>query len=222
MTLAAHAAKLSVWMWDVARDKARPATRARQPASEPPVAFDDVLEHVHPADRADLERAVQKARRTGEEIDVEYRVLGAEGDLRWIAARGRAEKGDHDRLLGVAIDVTERKRAELRAVEDRNALRHMTRVSMLGQLSASIAHQLNQPLAAILGNAEAARKMLGRENVDLDELRAICSDIVDDDNRAAEVIRRLSALYKRGDMKMEQIDLNALIVETLDLLRAEL
>ena len=222
MTLAAHAAKLSVWMWDVARDKARPATRARQPASEPPVAFDDVLKHVHSADRADLERAVQKARRTGEEIDVEYRVLGAEGDLRWIAARGRAEQGDHDRLLGVAIDVTERKRAELRAVEDRNALRHMTRVSMLGQLSASIAHQLNQPLAAILGNAEAARKMLGRENVDLDELRAICSDIVDDDNRAAEVIRRLSALYKRGDMKMEQIDLNALIVETLDLLRAEL
>ena len=107
-------------------------------------------------------------------------------------------------------------------MEDRAALRHMTRVSMLGQLSASIAHQLNQPLAAILGNAEAARKMLSRERVDLAELRAICDDIVTEDNRAAEVIRRLGALYKRGDMKMEPLDLNELVGETLDLLRAEL
>ena len=125
-------------------------------------------------------------------------------------------------MLGVAVDITERKLAELRAVEDRNALRHMTRVSMLGQLSASIAHQLNQPLAAILGNAEAARKMLAKERVDLAELREICDDIVADDNRAAEVIRRLGALYRRGDMKTEPLDLNELIRETLDLLRAEL
>jgi len=125
-------------------------------------------------------------------------------------------------MLGVAVDITERKLAELRAAEDRAALRHMSRVSMLGQLSASIAHQLNQPLAAILGNAEAARKMLARERVDLAELREICDDIVADDNRAAEVIRRLGALYRRGDMKMEPLDLNELIRETLDLLRAEL
>jgi C4-dicarboxylate-specific signal transduction histidine kinase len=140
--------------------------------------------------------------------------------VRWIAARGRAD--DNGQMRGVAIDVTERKRAELRAVEDRNALRHMTRVSMLGQLSASIAHQLNQPLAAILGNAEAARKMLSRDRVDLAELREICDDIVNEDNRAAEVIRRLGALYKRGDMKVEPLDLNGLIRETLDLLRGEL
>ena len=133
-----------------------------------------------------------------------------------------SEKGNGEHVLGVAVDITEHKLAELRAVEDRAALRHMTRVSMLGQLSASIAHQLNQPLAAILGNAEAARKMLSRDGVDLAELREICDDIVTEDNRAAEVIRRLGALYKRGDMKMEPLDLNELIRETLDLLRAEL
>lgn len=222
MTLAAHAAKLSIWMWDVARDKVRPAGRSRQLEAERAVPFEEVVERAYPADRDELERAVKKALATGEEIDVEYRMIAADGDVRWIAARGRAEKNDDRQLLGVAIDITERKRAELRAVEDRNALRHMTRVSMLGQLSASIAHQLNQPLAAILGNAEAARKMLGRENVDLVELREICNDIVTQDNRAAEVIRRLGALYKRGDLKMEPLDLNDLIRETLDLLRAEL
>ena len=131
----------------------------------------------------------RKAVATGDEFDVEYRVPVPDGGVRWIAARGRAEKGRRHQMLGVAVDVTERKLAELRAVEDRNALRHMTRVSMLGQLSASIAHQLNQPLAAILGNAEAARKMLARERVDLAELREICDDIVAEDNRAAEVIR---------------------------------
>ena len=165
---------------------------------------------------------MKKALATGEELDVEYRFTEEDGAVRWIAARGRVEKGNGEHVLGVAVDITERKLAELRAVEDRAALRHMTRVSMLGQLSASIAHQLNQPLAAILGNAEAARKMLSRDGVDLAELREICDDIVTEDNRAAEVIRRLGALYKRGDMKMEPLDLNELIRETLDLLRAEL
>jgi len=158
----------------------------------------------------------------GEELDVEYRVVGADGGVQWVAARGRAERTDSPRLLGVALDITERKTAELRAAQDRTALRHMTRVSMVGQLSAAIAHQLNQPLAAILGNAEAAQKMLGREQIDLVELREICNDIVSDDHRATEVIRRLSELYRRGDMKIEPVDVNELIRETLDLLRTEL
>ncbi|HTR59102.1 MAG TPA: ATP-binding protein [Casimicrobiaceae bacterium] len=225
MSLAARAARLSMWIWDVARDKIWATTYPRQRADMPnelPATFEDVLEMAHPADREDLDQAVRKALATGEELDIEYRVELSGGDLRWIAARGRTEPGNGQRMLGVAVDITERKLAELRAAEDRAALRHMSRVSMLGQLSASIAHQLNQPLAAILGNAEAARKMLARERVDLAELREICDDIVADDNRAAEVIRRLGALYRRGDMKMEPLDLNELIRETLDLLRAEL
>ena len=225
MNLAARAARLSLWIWDVTRDRiwatTYPRTRAR-PSEARPIAFEDVLATAHPADREQLDHAVRKALATGEELDVEYRIAEPDGAVRWIAARGRAKKGNGEQVLGVAVDITERKLAELRAVEDRAALRHMTRVSMLGQLSASIAHQLNQPLAAILGNAEAAQKMLSREGVDLAELRQICDDIVTEDNRAAEVIRRLGALYKRGDMKKESLDLNELIRETLDLLRAEL
>jgi C4-dicarboxylate-specific signal transduction histidine kinase/ABC-type uncharacterized transport system substrate-binding protein len=226
MNLAARAARLSMWIWDVARDNIWATPQLRQRAGLPkerPIAFKDVLEAAHPADRVELERAVRNALASGEELDVEYRVqVGSDAEVRWIAARGRVEKSDSQRLIGVALDVTERKLAELRAEEDRSALRHMTRVSMLGQLSAAIAHQLNQPLAAILGNAEAAQKMLGREPVDLVELRAICNDIVSEDHRASEVIRRLGELYKRGDMKMEPLDLNELIRQTLDLVRTEL
>ncbi len=224
MNLAARAARLSLWIWDVARDRIWATTYLRERAGLPetPIAFEEVLAKVYPADREQLDNAVKRALVTGEELNVEYRITEEDGAVRWIAARGRAEKGNGGQLVGVAVDITEHKLAELRAVEDRAALRHMTRVSMLGQLSASIAHQLNQPLAAILGNAEAARKMLSRDGVDLVELREICDDIVTEDNRAAEVIRRLGALYKRGDMKMEPLDLNELIRETLDLLRAEL
>jgi signal transduction histidine kinase len=125
-------------------------------------------------------------------------------------------------LAQVFANLLAQRAATVQSERDRAALHHMTRVSMLGQLSASIAHQLNQPLAAILGNAEAAQKMLSRDNVDLAELRAICDDIVAEDNRAADVIRRLGALYKRGEMKLVRLDFNALIVETIGLLRSEL
>jgi len=150
-------------------------------------------------------------------------LLQPDGEVRWVAARGRAEKiADGERLVGVALDVTPRKAAELQAQKDREALTHMTRVSMMGQLSASIAHQLNQPLAAILGNAEAARQMLRRADVDLAELGAICDDIISEDQRAADVIRRLGALYKRGELQLAALDLNQLVSETLDLVRPEL
>ena len=156
-----------------------------------------------------------------EELNVEYRVVQP-NQVRWFAARGRARAGQSARLRGVAIDITQRKVAELEAEQDRTALRHMTRVSLLGQLSASIAHQLNQPLASILSNAEAAQKMLRRDDVDLEELRAICDDIVTEDNRAAQVIRRLGALYKRGEREVRPVDVNELVRETLGLLHTDL
>jgi len=225
MNLAAGGARLSMWIWDVSRDKiwATPQLRQRAgPPDEQPVSFSDVLEPANPSDREALDRAVRKALASGDDLDIEYRMAGPGGEQRWIAVRGRAEKGNGRRLLGVALDITERKVAEIQAEKDRGALQHMTRVSMLGQLSASIAHQLNQPLAAILGNAEAAQKMLGRDKVDLVELREICDDIVSEDHRASEVIRRLGELYRRGEMKMDSIDLNELIRETLELVRTEL
>ncbi len=224
MNLAARAAKLSMWVWEVARDRIWTTTHLRQQAGlpkEPPTDFKDILANVYPADRDRVERAMRQAAANNEELDVEYRGIGPDGDVRWFSARGRAEKGNGLRLLGVTQDITARKTAELQAEADRSALTHMTRVSMMGQLSASIAHQLNQPLAAILGNAEAARKMLGREHVDLVELREICDDIVTEDNRAADVIRRLGALYKRGELKLAPLDLNELVRETLDLVRTE-
>ncbi len=225
MNLAARAARLSMWVWDVGRDKIWPLTELREYvglSKAQPVRFDRVLDTVHPADREVVDSAVRRAVARDEEVDVEYRVLEPDGSVRWMAARGRAEAGSDHRMTGVALDVTVRKEAELQAEKDRAALTHMTRVSMMGQMSASIAHQLNQPLAAILGNAEAARKILRRDQPDLDEVREICEDIISEDRRAAEIIRRLGALFKHGEMHIAPLNLNELVAETLDLVRTEL
>ena len=155
MVLAARTARLSNWVWDVATDShangsANGTSVPHAPLSREPAAvnFDQVLERTHPADREALQRAVRNAVENDEELNVEYRLMQRD-QVRWFAARGRAEQNG-GRLRGVAIDITQRKVAELEAEQDRTALRHMTRVSLLGQLSASIAHQLNQPLASIL------------------------------------------------------------------------
>jgi len=229
MVLAARTARLSNWIWNVASDTTANGAAMSAPSvphaplSKEPAAvdFDQVLEIAHPADRDALKRAVRNAVDNDEELNIEYRVVQP-NQVRWFAARGRLEQGSPARLRGVAIDITQRKTAELQAEQDRTALGHMTRVSLLGQLSASIAHQLNQPLAAILSNAEAAQKMLRRDDLDLDELRAICNDIIAEDNRASQVIRRLGALYKLGERELRPVDVNELIRETLGLLHTDL
>jgi len=225
ISLAARAARLSTFAWNLAGEwgSANSGLRERvRPSQQTMESFEHVMQMVHPADRDRFGLAARRAAANNTELDVEYRTLQPDGEVRWFAARGHPTAGDSDRLTGVRMDITARKTAEFQAEADRAALRHVSRVATMGQLSAAIAHQLNQPLAAILGNAETARKMLRREDASREDLREILDDIVAEDNRAAEVIRRLGALYRRGEIELSELDLNDLVRETLDLLRAEL
>ncbi len=113
-------------------------------------------------------------------------------------------------------------RAELEIAEQRNQLTHLARVSMLGELSGSLAHELSQPLTAILGNAVAAQMLLRSSEPDLHQLRDILKDIEADDERAGEVVRRLRLLLKRGEIQFQPLAANELVEEVLKLLRSEL
>ena len=119
-------------------------------------------------------------------------------------------------------NVTVRRRAQLEIEEQRREMWHLGRVAVLGQLSGAFAHELHQPLTSILGNAEAARLLIRRRPADLEELSLILADIVADDQRAAEVIHRLRALLKRGDVRLQPVDAGELITDVLGLAGAEL
>ncbi len=125
-------------------------------------------------------------------------------------------------VLSVIVDITARREAESEARRHRDELAHVTRVTTLSELSGSLAHELNQPLAIILANAQAAQRLLAQSPPDLGEVKDILADIVDEDRRAGEVIQRLRALLKRGETKMLPVSFNEIATEVLHLTHADL
>ena len=125
-------------------------------------------------------------------------------------------------VLVSLVDVTERRQSERTAARQRDEISHLSRVAMLGELSGSIAHEINQPLMGILSNAQAAQRFLARDDVNLDEVREILVDIVEDDKRAGEVIRRLRALLKKGEVQNRPLDINSVVDDVMRLARNDL
>ena len=127
-------------------------------------------------------------------------------------------------VLASIVDITERKLAELEAARQRHDLAHLARVSALGELSSSLAHELTHPLTAILSNAQAAQRFLADDNVDLDEVREILNDIVTQDQRAGEVIHSLRLMLKKGELQehCDDVDLNEVILDVVNLMRSDL
>ena len=119
-------------------------------------------------------------------------------------------------------DVTRRKRAEIDAEQQRQELTHLTRVGILGQLSGTLAHELNQPLTAILSNAQAVQRFLSREPLDVEELRVALADIVEADKRAGDVIRRLRDMLKKGEAQFRPVDLDGVVKDALELAHSDL
>ena len=133
-------------------------------------------------------------------------------------ARSYAESnGEPKQLGGIFVDITDQKSAEAETALQRVEIEHLMRVSVLGELSGSIAHEVNQPLTAILSNAQAALHLLKQNSPDLAEIRDALEDIVHEDNRAGEVIHRLRGLLKKGERKMESVNVNDLVRSTVRL-----
>jgi two-component system sensor kinase FixL len=155
-------------------------------------------------------------------IKLEYRLRRADGEYRWILDTGvpRYTKLGFAGYIGSCIDITEHKQAELQLQHQRDELAHLSRVTTLGEMATALAHELNQPLGAILSNAEAAEILLQKNPLDLDELRAILSDIRQDGWRAGEVIHRIHSLLKRHRFKMELIEVEGLVEALGGLLQA--
>jgi PAS domain S-box-containing protein len=155
--------------------------------------------------------------------DYEVELRTRSGEVRQVTIDAeRVDVGTEPCYLTFVRDVTERRQAELEAQEQRMQVAHLSRVAMLGELSGALAHELNQPLTAILANARAAQRLMNQNPHDPAELREILGEIVEADRRAAEVITRLRAFLHKGEMQLGPVDLNEVVCEVLTLIHSDL
>src|SRR4029077_19296816 len=230
LNLAADSADLGLWEWDLSKDEiwVTPTRRAQLgfPVSGK-ITFEELISRWHADDRDKVRQALRDAIENGKDYEAESRRVLADGSVRWVAARGRVqvnEQGNPIRLLGVSMDITARKQAQLEVARQRHDLAHLARVNTLGELSSSLAHELSHPITAILSNAQAAQRFLDADNVDLKEVREILNDIVTEDQRAGDVIHRLRRLLRKGEPQKhcDNVDLNEVLRDVLKLMRSDL
>jgi PAS domain S-box-containing protein len=213
-----------MWVWDVSADDLWMTEQGRSLFGFKPdarITFAATMDRVHPEDRAARESAIKRALETRGGYEIEYRLLEPDGVIRWITGRARCvdpNDGTGLKLFGVSMDVTARKQAEASAAlehkelqKKRAELEHVARVATLGELTATVVHEIAQPLAAILANSSAGIDFLDAPEPDLREARAALSDICADTERASEVIRRLRGMLKRDTPGFTSLDLNQLI-----------
>ena len=227
--LATKAAGLVVWTWDIPRDEFWVSSKDRALfgfSQTEKLTAERIRSVVHPEDRQLLRQQSEDALRTGREIENQYRVLLPDGRVRWVMRLGRVEfdaDGKPLRERGILMDISERKQAELEAARQRHDLAHLARVTTLGELSSSLAHELTHPITAILINAQAAQRFLDSDDVDLKEVREILNDIATEDQRAGEVIHRLRSLLKKGEpQKHCNVNPNEVVQDVLKLVRNDL
>ena len=216
MGLAAEAGNLAMWVWDVSSndvwmtERGRSLFGLRQDAR---LDFEAVVDRVHPEDRAARDGAIKQALQTRGNYEMEYRVQHADGMTRWIHGRGRCVEpadGSGPKLFGVSMDVTARKQSEASAAQKRAELEHVARVATLGELTATLTHELQQPLAAIGANSYVGVRLLDAPEPDLQKVRSALDDICEVTERAGEVIGGLRDMLKRDSTAagVSNVDVN--------------
>ena len=179
---------------------------------------------VHPDDRARYIDQWRSAMAAGEPVEIEARVWTAQRDYRWLLVRNVPLRDGHGAIVkwyGTGIDIEDRKRAEDALRKTQADLAHANRVTTMGELCASLAHEINQPISGAITNASTCLRRLDREPPDLEGARAGASLIIRDANRAAEIINRVRMFFRKGVVTKERLDVNEVIQEMEILLHNE-
>ncbi len=220
LRLALAAAAMGTWDWDVASDKITWSAESQRlfgmTSVNNVVTRESLMSHIHPDDANAVLMAMKHALNRKTYYEQEFRIRSAGTGPRWISVRGevlRDEANKPKRMIGVFLEISDRKRAE----EARQNLVHASRLAVVGELTAMVAHEINQPLGAILNNAEAAEILLDSPQAPVGEIRQILADIRKDDVRASEAIRRIRSLLQKRPMEMHRLDLNETIADVLQL-----
>ena len=187
-------------------------------------SYTGFLARVHPEDRLALEQVIAQAVREQHRFHHEYRIALPDGSVKYLQSVGQPDRTTPDRLefVGTVMDITERRRAEEALRNAQAELARVARLTTLGELAASLAHEINQPLAAMATSSNACLRWLNRDPPDLDAARQAVTRIVQDAHRAGDVIRGLRALAQKSGPRLTQLDLQDTIGEVLALTRGEM
>lgn len=228
LALAADSAGVGLWLWDLATNQIWATERARIIygfSPEEPISYEKFLSRLHPDDRDWVVEATQNCPREGTDFHYDYRIVLPDGNIRLINVLAKTiltPAGAPERMTGISIDITDRKLMEVQLQQKLAELAHVNRLFTMGQLTSTLAHELNQPLGAILRNAEAAELFLQEPLPDFDELRAIMVDIRRDNQRAGKVIDRMRAMIiKPQAAKKTCFDLGQLTDEVITLVQPD-
>ena len=189
--------------------------------------FEEFLQRVHPDDRARIAEVIESAVREKAEFEFDYRIIHPGGEIRDARSVGHpilTSSGDLVEYVGTIIDVTDRRQAEKERERLREAqadLAHVSRMTAMGELTASLAHEVNQPITAAVNGASTCVRWLTREEPDLGEAREAAQGVIRNAKRAAEIINRIRSISKKGESKRQLADVNELIQEMIALLRTE-
>jgi PAS domain S-box-containing protein len=220
------------WAWNVARRENVHWSQEQyrlfglDPESDSP-AFDAAYQRIHPEDRATFDNGVERAIRERSDFEVDFRTVLPDGSTKYLRSVGHpvfSASGELVEFVGTGMDITERRQAEKereRLREAQATLAHINRVSTMGELTASLAHEVNQPIAAAATDAKTCLRWLARDQPDLEEARAAASRVIKDAARAAEIMSRIRSLFKKKSLQRELVDVNNIIREMIDLLRSE-
>jgi PAS domain S-box-containing protein len=217
------------WVWEVAERRASHLSEewyciyGFDPEEGMPT-WEKRLERIHPDDRTRQRQAIDRAINEKSDYEIEYRILLPGGAVRHLRSVGHpvlSASGDLVQFVGSSTDITERKQAEEALHQAQTDVARINRITTMGELTASLAHEVKQPIAAAVTDANTCVRWLSRDNPDVEEAREAASRVVKDATRAAEIITRVRQLFKKGTPEQALIDVNEIIREMIVLLGSD-
>jgi len=228
ISLAAESADLAFWVLYPEQNTAWMSEKGRAMygfTPDEPLTRESLVSRIHPDERAAVQTAFEQARASQQTFEMEHRIVLPYGKTRWVITRGRCLLDEYENVLEiicVTIDLSAQKQSDLQLQVQRDELARLSRIALMGEMTASLGHELNQPLAAIANNAAAARRFFDRGQIDPAILKQLLADIATASHRAGEVINGIRGMARKGKSTRSLLNLNAVIGDTLRLARSDI
>src|SRR5213082_1077201 len=228
ISLAAESADLAFWVLYPEQNTAWMSEKGRSMYGFTPhelLTRESFVSRIHPDERAAVQAAFEQARASQQTFEIQHRIVLPYGKTRWVITRGRSLWDEHGNVLEkicVTIDLSAQKQSDLQLQVQREELARLSRIALMGEMTASLGHELNQPLTAIANNAAAARRFFDRGQIDPAMLKELLADITAASHRAGEVINGIRGMARKGKSTRSRLNLNDVIRDTLRLVRSDI